>query len=158
MLQRKKLIIGAIITMIIITSGIVLIRKTGRETNSVNTTASVQPSPVISEKDPPQIISTKPDSLINTDDTIVSADEIIEITFNRSLENEGEFKVRIEPKTDFKIEMANGRKTAKIIPLAPYTLGSTYTLFIGPETKFDGVGRWGEEKILHFRTVRYRGV
>lgn len=107
------------------------------------------------QNESPRIISTKPDPL---EGAIVSANETIEITFNRSLENAGEFKVRLETKKDFKVELSPDRKTAKIIPFKPYELGTTYTLFIGPDTKFDGIGRWGEEKIYHFRTIQYRGV
>ncbi|MBI2039696.1 hypothetical protein HYT18_01360 [Candidatus Microgenomates bacterium] len=103
----------------------------------------------------PQIISTKPDPL---EEAIISSTEVIEITFNRSLENEGELKVRIDPKIDFEIKLSQDRKVGKIIPKTPYELGTTYTLFIGPDTKFDGVGRWGEEKIFHFKTITYRGV
>ena len=113
------------------------------------------PSATVSPSAKPQIVSTKPNPL---DETIVSATEIVEITFNRPLENVGEFKSRIEPKIDYKVELSGDRKTAKIIPAKPYQLGTTYTLFIGTETKFDGVGRWGEEKIYHFKTITYRGV
>ena len=117
------------------------------------------PVPSVSQTDPPQIIFTKPSPL---EEAIISAAEVIEITFNRSLENEGELKLKFEPKleykTDYKIELSQDRKTAKIIPLVPYELGSTYTLFIGTDTKFDGVGAWGQEKIYHFKTIRYRGV
>ncbi len=108
-----------------------------------------------SQTDSPKIISTKPDPLENA---IVAANDTIEITFNRPLENAGEFKVRIDPKIEFKLELSADRKTAKIMPAKPYDLGATYTLFIGPDTKFDGIGRWGEEKIYHFRTIQYRGV
>ncbi|MBI2338145.1 hypothetical protein HYU95_03080, partial [Candidatus Daviesbacteria bacterium] len=101
------------------------------------------------------IISTKPDPL---DENIVSGAEAIEITFNRPLENVGEFKSRIEPEIEYKVELSGDRKTAKIIPAKPYPLGTGFTLFIGPESKFDGVGRWGEEKIFHFRTIKYTGV
>lgn len=107
------------------------------------------------ENDSPQIVSTKPDPL---EEAIVGANETIEITFNRPLENVGEFKVRIEPKIEYKLELSQDRKTAKIIPLKPYELGTGYTLFIGHDTKFDGVGAWGQEKIYHFKTIRYRGV
>lgn len=110
-------------------------------------------SPSSSEK--PQIVSTKPDPL---EDTIISAMDTVEITFNRPLENVGEFKVRIEPKIDYRVELSGDRKTAKIIPTKPYQLGTTYTISIGPESKFDGVGRWGEEKIFHYKTILYRGV
>src|SRR3989338_11454833 len=84
-------------------------------------------------KDPPKIVSTKPDPL---EDNIISATDIVEITFNRPLENVGEFKSKIEPKIDYKVELSGDRKTAKIIPAKPYQLGTTYTLFIGTETKF----------------------
>lgn len=121
---------------------------------------AAQPTPApaasqISSTDKPQIVATKPDPL---DENIVFATDIIEITFNRSLENAGEFKSRIDPKTDYRVELSGDRKTARIIPTKPYTLGTTYTLFIGTETKFDGIGRWGEEKIFHFRTIKYTGV
>ena len=120
---------------------------------------NLQPQENNPEKDTlqeaPKIVSTKPDPL---DENIITAEQIIEITFNRTVENTGELKIRIEPQTDFKTELSGDRKTARIIPRKPYALGTTYTLFIGPETKFDGVGRWGEEKVFHFRTIQYRGV
>lgn len=107
------------------------------------------------QSDKPQIVSTKPDPL---NDSIVGANDTLEISFNRALENVGEFKVRIEPKIDFKTELSGDRKTAKIIPSKPFELGTSYTIFIGPDSKFDGVGPWGEEKVFHIRTIKYRGV
>jgi len=110
---------------------------------------------VSQQTDSPKIVYTKPDPLENN---IVGASDIIEITFNRPLENEGQFKVRIEPKVEFKIELTNNRKTARIIFPKSLQLGSSYTLFIDPDTKFDGVGNWGQDKIFHFHTVTYKGV
>ncbi len=115
-----------------------------------------QPAPAPSTDDQtPKIVSTKPNPL---DEGIITATEIVEITFNRTIENVGEFKVKMEPEVEYKLELSGDRKTARIIPLKPYQLGTTYTLFIGTETKFDGIGRWGEEKVFHFRTINYRGV
>lgn len=108
-----------------------------------------------SQTEEPKIVSTKPEPLENA---VVSATEVVEITFNRSLENIGEFKFRIDPKADIKIELSSDRKTVKIIPQTPFDLGVTYTIFIGPETKFDGVGNWGKEAIYHFQTVKFRGI
>lgn len=150
MSQRKNLITVVVIVVIIILIGLVVTKK---PTTEVDTVASTPPP--VNQNESPRIVSTKPDPL---EDTIVSATEIVEITFNRPLENVGEFKSRIEPKIDYKVELSGDRKTAKIIPEKPYELGTTYTLFIGTETKFDGVGRWGEEKIYHFKTIRYRGI
>ncbi len=116
---------------------------------------TVQKATVISENDPPQIVSTNPDPL---EDNIVSSTQTIEITFNRPLENVGELKLRIEPQIDLKKELSSDRKTAKITPTKPLELGVTYTLFIGPDTKFDGVGAWNREQMYHFKTVTYRGV
>lgn len=109
----------------------------------------------VSATDKPQVVSTKPDPL---EESIVAANEIIEITFNRPLENVGEFKSRIEPQISYKTELSGDRRSAKIIPEKPLELGTTFTLFIGPETKFDGVGRWGQERIFHFKTIPYRGI
>lgn len=103
----------------------------------------------------PQIVSTNPSPL---EDNIVSSNQTIEITFNRPLQNSGEFKLRIEPKIDFKIDLTQDRKTAKISFPKPLELGATYTIFIGPDTKFDGMGNWNQEKIYHFKTVKYTGV
>lgn len=150
MSQRKNLITAAVIVVIIILIGLVVTKK---PTTEVDTVASTPPP--VNQNESPRIVSTKPDPL---EEAIISATEIVEITFNRPLENVGEFKSRIEPKIDYKVELSGDRKTAKIIPEKPYELGTTYTLFIGTETKFDGVGRWGEEKIYHFKTIRYRGI
>ena len=140
-----------IIAILIITSLAVLI-FTGQKTSNP---AAIKNEPSVSETTTPQIVSTNPNPL---EDNIVSATQVIEITFNKPLQNSGEFKVRIEPKLDFKVDLSSDRKTAKITPGKPLELGVTYTLFIGPETKFDGSGNWGQEKIYHFKTVKYTGV
>ena len=146
----KKIAIILIIALVFL--GLFIgVKKTALTRQVGNANQSQTSQPDLS----PKIISTKPEPL---EEAIVSASEVIEIVFNRPLENAGEFKVRIDPKIDFKIELSQDRKTAKIIPVQPYILGQTYTLFIGTETKFDGVGRWGEEKIFHFRTIKYRGI
>lgn len=150
-IYNTKIIIIAI-TVITVMIGITLKNSSSKDTSNQ---PNLTPAPQAQQNDSPRIISTKPEPL---EEAIISADEVIEISFNRPLENVGEFKVRIEPEVDFTVELSGDRKTAKIIPAKAYELGVTYTLFIGTETKFDGVGRWGEEKIFHFRTVKYRGV
>ena len=146
-----KKISGLIVIIVIIVMTVVMLNRA----RPVEPQPKVETTPQITQEDKPQIISTKPDPL---EEAIISATEVIEITFNKPLENKGEFKLRIDPKIDFNIELSSDRKTAKIIPVAPFELGKTYTLFIGTETKFDGVGRWGEEKIYHVKTVTYRGI
>lgn len=100
------------------------------------------------------ILSTNPDPL---NETIIQSDQTIEITFSNPIENTGEFKHRIEPKPDYKLELTQERKTIKIIPVKPFELGITFTLFISPETKFDGGARLSEEKNYHFKTVKFIG-
>lgn len=123
--------------------------------NSQQSLIANPPSSQVTQNDKPQIVSTKPDPL---NEAVIPADQVIEITFNRSLQNAPEFKVKIEPKIDFKVELSGDRKTAKIIPVKPYGLGAVYTLYIGPDTKFDGIGQWGEDKRFQFRTIKYRGI
>ena len=149
MFNRKILIVGIVLIITILVIGWKITR------NSVSKVNQPAPTTQNQQNDSPRIVSTKPDPL---DESIISATDIVEITFNRPLENVGEFKARIEPKIDFKIELSNDRKTAKIKPAKPYELGTTYTLFIGPDTKFDGVGNWGKDKMFHFRTIKYTGV
>lgn len=110
--------------------------------------------PPTSQPDTPRLVSTKPDPL---EDTIIPADQIIEITFSHSLENVPELKTKIEPKTDYKVELSGDRKTAKIIPVVPFELGTTYTLFIMTDSKFEKGARLAKELNFHFRTVKYRG-
>lgn len=152
-LSKKKILI--IIPILLVLAGIFYFTMTRAPASNSRPAESSPNSSNIQQNESPRIVSTKPDPL---EDTIVAATEIVEITFNRPLENVGEFKNRIEPKIDYTVELSGDRKTAKIIPKKPYELGATYTLFIGTETKFDGVGRWGEEKIYHFKTIRYRGI
>lgn len=148
----KKIII---VIMLGVLAGIFYL-KVSHRLKPQNQPAGLPPSPSsVQQNEPPKIISTKPDPL---EDNIISGSDTVEITFNRPLENVGEFKSRIEPKIDYKVELSGDRKTAKITPLKPWALGTTFTLFIGTETKFDGVGRWGEEKVFHFRTIKYTGV
>ena len=111
--------------------------------------------PSISDNDSPKIVSTKPTPL---EEATVPAVDSIEITFNKPLQNPSEFKVRIEPKIDFKIELSSDKKVGKIILEKPLDLGMSYTLYIGRDTKFDGVGEWGMDKEFHFRTVSYKGI
>ncbi len=119
--------------------------------------ASSQPSKTssASQNDVPAIVSTDPDL---SSETIVGANQVISITFNRSLQNKGEFKLKMSPDVPVNVELSQDRKTAKITPLKPYYLGSEYTIDIGTDTKFDGVGAWGKEVIYHFKTVTYNGV
>lgn len=122
-----------------------------------NQTIKTETKPPISalQNESPQIISTKPDPL---EDAIVSGADPFEITFSKPLENVPELKNRIEPKLEYKVELSQDRKTAKFIPLKPYNLGTTYTIFIQPDSKFDGGGKLDKEYIFHIQTVRYRGV
>ena len=126
-----------------------------------STPGKSKPTPLVSSNpnpknnEQPRIVSTIPDPL---DQTIIPASQVIEISFNKPLQNVPEFKVRIEPKVDFKVELSSERKTAKITFIKPLDLGAAYTLTINPDTKFDEVGDWGQTKDFHFRTVRYRGI
>lgn len=148
-----------IIIILIIAVSIVLIIISGRlfypKPSITHTQPQTQTAEVSSQNQSPKILSTKPDPL---DQAVVSSDQQIEIVFNRPLENEGEFKIRIEPKVKYKITLSGDRKTAKIIPEEPYDLGVGYTMFITGDTKFEGVGPWGEEKTFHFQTIKYRGI
>lgn len=146
----KKKILLSLALLVILPAAFLLYQNIYKEGRSTN------PKPSANQQtDGPEIVSTKPDPL---EEAVISAIEQIEITFSYPLENEGQFKIRIEPKIDYKIVLSQDRKTAKIIPQKPYELGAGYTLFILPDSKFDGIGDWKQEKIFHFQTIRYRGV
>lgn len=153
-LNSKQLVVAILVILGIILTFFFL-RGTKQSDPSLSAAKNNSQPTVVSQNDPPQIVSTKPDPL---DKTIITADQIIEITFNRPLENVGEFKVKIEPKIEFKLELSGDRKSGRIIPAKPYELNSTYTISIGSDTKFDGVGNWGQDKSFQFRTIKYTGV
>lgn len=147
----KKIIIVIVVVLILLGLFFYL-----RKPQAAKSNPSPKPSTQTNNPDgSPRIVSTKPDPL---DNTVISATEVIEITFNRPLENIGEFKLRIEPETEVKVELSPDRKTAKITPAKSLELGASYAIIIGSESKFDGVGRWGQEKTFRFRTIKYTGV
>ena len=150
MINRKAIFIVLILAAILLV--FLMARRTLIKPQQTTPLPSAAPS---QQSDSPKIISTKPDPL---EEAVIFATEQIEITFSHPLENEDQFKNRMEPKTDYKIVLSQDKKTAKIIPQKPYNLGTTYTLFILPDSKFEGIGEWREEKIFHFQTIKYRGV
>ena len=101
-----------------------------------------------------KVVSTSPNPL---EEAVILPNQNIEITFNQPIENRGEFKNLIEPKADYEIKLSDDRKTAKIVPHVPFQLGVTFTLFIKPDTKFDGK-TLNREIIYHFKTINYQGV
>lgn len=149
------------IILVILTGTLLILTFIGTKSNQqkeanlpLAQTDTLQPFPS-SASTSPTIISTKPDPL---EGTIIKADEIIEITFSHPLENEPEFRRRFDPEIEYKIEVSSDKKVVKFIPEKPYELGVGYTLFISPETKFEGGGKLDGEKTFHFSTIKYRGV
>lgn len=122
-----------------------------------SSTTSTTPTPVTNSQssEEPKVIATNPDPLENA---VVLPNQTIEITFNLPIENIGELKNRIEPKLEYKIELSSDRKTAKFIPTKLFSLGHGYTIFILPDTKFDGKKVLKQEIIFHIRTIEYRGI
>lgn len=151
----KKIIISIIFIIVITVITIIIFAGKNQQESKPAQTNNQPTTKPVSQNDKPQIVSTKPDPL---DNSIVSGTDVIEITFNRPLQNVGEFKNKIEPKIEYKVELSADRKTARIIPAKPYPVGAGFTLSIGPDTKFDGMGEWRESKDFHFRTIKYTGV
>lgn len=149
-LSLKQKIIGIIA---VIGSILILIFQQGLYNKP---TASVEKQ---SEKqiqtDTPEIVSTNPSPL---EESILWAMQPIEITFNLPLENAPEFKHKMDPKYDYKVELSDDKKTIRIIPTKPLPLGKGFTLFIQADTKLEGNKTLGRDYIFHFRTIEYRGV
>ncbi len=150
-LSKMKVILIAFVIFLIAIGGFIY----KKSTVSPKTPTTPSPTVIQTQSDSPKIVSTKPDPL---EEAIVPTNQVVEITFNLPLQNSGEFKLRIEPNIEFKVQLSQDRKTAKIIPQKSLDLGTTYTIVIGTDTKFDGVGAWGQEKIYHFKTIKYTGV
>ncbi len=148
--MKQRLILG-IVLIFIAGTGYTFLSRSSQPKSDPDTTSGQNST----QNSSPEITKTIPDPL---NESIIPADQIIEITFNLPLQNAPEFKVRIEPKIDFKVELSSDRKTARIITAKPYDLGASYTLYIASDTKFDGAGNWGKDRTFHFRTVKYRGI
>lgn len=144
-------IIGALLILLFQRGiyGKTTVEPTIQKTSSINQTLPQQ------ETDKPVVILTVPSPL---EEAIIVPTQVIEITFNLPLENVGEFKNRLEPKSDYTVKLSDDRKTAKIIPNPLLKLGTTFTLFIQTDSKFDGGKRLDHELIYHFKTLEYRGV
>ncbi len=112
----------------------------------------------VSQTDSPVVVSTNPPTMKEKKTVVVLPTQPIEITFNQPLENVPETRITIEPKADYKVELSGDKKTIKIIPVTPYSLGQGYSLFIKADTKFDGKKTLGSDVDFHFATISYNGV
>lgn len=144
-----------IIIVVIIGAALILIFQRGLYDKPAAQSTPTKSEPTQTQTTDPQIVSTNPTPLENS---IIFPTQTVEITFNQPLENRGEFKNRLEPTASYEIKLSDDRKTAKIIPTIPFKLGTTFTLFILPDTKFDGHKTLNREIIIHFRTIEYKGV
>lgn len=147
-MKNKIILIGLVLLFI---SGFLWLKNISNNQTSNN-------KPVIqatSQNQSPRIVSTTPDNL---DGATVLANQSIQISFNQPLENKEEFKMRFDPAIPYHLDLSGDRKTIKIIPDQPLSLGTTYTLFISVDSKFTGGGRLDGDKIFHFRTIEYKGV
>lgn len=113
------------------------------------------PSPPQSPSEEPKLLSTNPSPLNNA--TILPT-QTIEFTFNQPIENRGELKYEIEPKTEVEVMLSADKKTAKITSKKPLILGQTYVIKIKTDTKFDSKKRLPDGLNFTFKTINYRGV
>lgn len=148
-LKQKIAIIIAIIGAVLL-----FIFNRGLYSNPPSSQSSDTESNQVQNQDP-KIVSTKPSPL---DQGTILPNQSIEITFNLPIQNTGEFKNTMDPKIDYKIELSSDRKTVIITPDKPFQLGTGYTLFIKPDTKFDGAKNLNRDIQLHFKTIDYKGV
>lgn len=148
----KKLLIFTVIVLV----GAVFIWN-GPNSKKSNPPPSQKATAPATQTDTPQLVATKPDPL---DEAIIVPGQTVELTFNLAIENIGEFKHRLEPlTTKYQAKLSDDRKSVIITPSSgAFPVGTTFTLFVSPETKFDGGKRMNNELIIHFKTVDFRGV
>ena len=115
--------------------------------------------------DRPVVVSTVPAGINKEESVTISPTQIIEIAFNMPLENIGEFKNKIEPTAEYKVELSGDRKTVKISPKSVWKLGTSYSLTILPDSKFnENPGQESTKKkldhdiSLRFKSIEYRGI
>lgn len=142
-----------LVVLIIVIGAVVALFK-GLPITFLGSAPAPSPTPQQSGQKP-RVVATNP---ANLDYAVILPTQTVEITFNLPIENEGEFKNSLDPKTNYKIKLSDDRKTAKIIPVTPFALGTTFTLFIKPDTKFDGHKTLGYDIYYRFQTIAYKGV
>ena len=121
-----------------------------------NPTSSSDPKPQnIAQTNQVEVVSTSPTPL---DQAVIWAQQPIQISFNTPLENVPEFKLTIDPKYDYKVELSDDKKTAIITPTQPLKLGVVYSIHISGDTKFEGKKTLGKDLIYNVRTIEYKGV
>ncbi|OGE34129.1 hypothetical protein A3C32_00860 [Candidatus Daviesbacteria bacterium RIFCSPHIGHO2_02_FULL_41_14] len=115
--------------------------------------------------DRPVVVSTVPAGINRDENITISPTQTIEVTFNMPLENIGEFKHKIEPTVEYKVELSNDRKTVQISPKSAWKLGTSYALTILPDSKFnENPGQESTKKKLdhdisiRFKSIEYRGI
>lgn len=162
-LTLKQKIIGAVIAVGVILIAIFQVGLGGsfgrvNTTESGTSTASAPASvPNIVSGDV-EIVSITPAELKEKKDIVIVPTQVIEMTFNKKLENAPETKIITDPSSEIKVELSDDRMTAKIIPVKPYKLGQGFTLFLKKETKFEGGKVWGRDEDFHFTVIDYKGV
>lgn len=104
----------------------------------------------------PTIISTVPEGILDKTEVILPNQEI-KINFNLPIENIGEFKHEITPKTKYQAKLTDDRKSVVIKADGLFPVGVEFTLVMRPDTKFDGKKTLGREIRAHFKTPEYRG-
>ncbi len=147
--KEKSFFIGVVI---IIGSLLIVLFQHGLYTNKIVTPPNTT-TPV--EETEPRIVAINP-SLDN--EPTLPPNQTLEIVFNMPLENEPEFKVRLEPKANINVELSADGKIGRIIPNEPFALGGFYKLVIQSDTKFVGKKALGRDFEYKFKIVGYKGV
>src|SRR3989344_7198590 len=114
------------------------------------------PPPIYKKEAGLEIVSTAPDPL---EGATILPTQNIGINFNKPLYR-SEFKHKFDPEIEHEVEVVDGidkelGSTFRIKFSQPLELGSGYTLFILPNTKTEDGFELGQEKIYHFKTIRY---
>lgn len=136
--------------IVILGAALILIFQHGLYGNS---TAPSQKQTASTQNNEIKVVSTNP-----VDQGTIMATQTVSVTFNAPIIDKDEVKHELTPAADYQVKLSDDRKTALFIPNKPWTLGTTYTIFIQPATKFDGKRTLGHDFILHFRTIDYHGV
>lgn len=107
----------------------------------------------------PALISSDPPQLFEKKQLIFRPDQVIKLTFNRTLQNGPETKLIFDPPVEVDVKLSDDFKTAIITPKKAYKLGQGYTLFIKADTKLQENGKTlGKEYDLHFNVINYSGI
>lgn len=150
----KKIVVGLIAIL-----GLLMLLITGKgfySPKQETPLSNVEQPSVVKDLGNIKILSTKPTNLNGI--TLLPTDSI-EIVFNNPMVAfDPNYHVVIDPKTEVETKASDDRKTITIKPKKSWAVGTSYSLMIKNNLKFEGDNTLGQDVNFNFHTLAIKGI